>query len=211
MNLLFLGPPASGKGTQAKILARTYGFTHLNTGDIFRQALANQTPLGIKAHDEYWGRGRLVPDEITNGLAAEQLQKINHHFILDGYPRTIGQAQALGVFLQTSPHTIDYIVHFQCSDQTIITRAAARQTCTGCGEIYGLARPPTTQSCDFCQGTLKVRSDDQPHLMPARLEEYHHKTAPLLEYYSQRYPLVTIDAEGTIDHVLLQIRHITKN
>ncbi len=206
MNLIFLGPPASGKGTQAKIISPSYNLTHVSTGDIFREALNNKTEVGLAAYNNYWGHGRLVPDDITNQLAFEHLSHLTTSFILDGYPRTVPQAVALDTYLQTKSRPIGHVIHFEVSDQIVTTRASTRKTCSGCGQIYGAVRPSKTINCDCCNSPLKIRPDDTPLLMIARLEEYHQKTAPLLNHYQ---PLITkLDASKSIEDVTLDLHEI---
>lgn len=210
MNLLFLGPPASGKGTQARILTKIYGFTHLNTGDIFRQALADKTPLGIQAYEQYWRKGQLVPDNITNVLAVEQLKTLRDNIILDGYPRTLVQAQALDTYLTTETIALDAAILFDCTNEVAYERACNRKICTSCGEIYGLSSSPTTGICNQCRSSLKIRIDDQTNLIQSRLEVYALKTAPLIAYYQKKNILQTIDATKNTDEVTAQIHSLLR-
>ena len=190
-NLLFLGPPASGKGTQAKKVASQYGWPHISTGDMFRAASAQGTALGKEAHDLYWGKGHLVPDEITNTLAFERLEQddCKKGYILDGYPRTLGQATALDHFFLQGRKGLDAVIFFDCSEDVLIKRADSRRVCRSCGAIYGAG----TTVCQ-CRGELYQRPDDYPKIVRERLGEYLLKTSCLLEFYRKLGLLREIDA-----------------
>ncbi len=211
-HLIFLGPPGAGKGTQAKKLAQQYGWTHISTGDLFRSAYAQRTPLGIKAHDEYWGKGNLVPDEVTNELAFERLQKPDcaAGFILDGYPRTVGQAEALQGFLASEKKSIDLVIQLACDENALVERIASRLTCRGCNAMYGKEAPPKTAGqCDGCAGELYQRSDDNEIVVRARFKEYALKTAPLVDFYKKTEGLV-VDVDGlrSVEEVFEEIERV---
>ncbi len=205
-NLLFLGPPASGKGTQAKKVSSQYGWPHISTGDMFRAAYAQRTALGKEAHDTYWRKGLLVPDEITNTLAFERLKQddCKEGYILDGYPRTLGQATALNHFFlqgkKEGRQGLDAVIFFDCSEEVLIERAASRRVCRACGAIYKSG----TAVCQ-CLGELYQRPDDYPKIVRERLGEYILKTSCLLEFYRKFGLLREIDATQSEPDVLRDI------
>lgn len=218
-NILFLGPPASGKGTQAKRLAQQYGWPHISTGDIFRQAYQQKTELGVRAHDNYWGKGLLVPDEMTNALAFERLQKndCQNGYILDGYPRTLGQAQALEIFFQEQPEQkglaavrkLDRAIYFACPEEVLIRRATSRRICQGCGAIYGQEiLPQQEEHCDLCPGMVYRRADDQEEVVRERLREYQRQTAPLTGFYQHKGLLIEMNATLNVEQVFSRLQEI---
>lgn len=211
-NLIFLGSPGAGKGTQAKKYASFYECPHISTGDIFRSALQNKTILGIEAYEKYWGKGQLVPDEVTNPLAFERLQQSDclTGFILDGYPRTLPQAKALNDFLKDKKSSLDAVINFQCPESLLIDRILSRETCKDCGAIYGLENKPTNVGqCDTCPGKLYHRSDDNAETLKKRLVEYDFKTKPLIDFYQKTGLLTTIDASLDGQKVFSEIEKIT--
>ena len=156
-------------------------------------------------------KGLLVPDEITNLLAFNRLQQddCNRGFILDGYPRTIGQAQALEGFLSQKNKSVDAVLYLHCDDSLLIARAAARKTCRGCQEVYGLGKNPQRENqCDACLGELYQRDDDKPEIVRERLQEYQQKTAPLLEFYQQKGLIKRINAEKSVEDVFEEIKKL---
>jgi len=210
-NLIFLGPPGSGKGTQAKRYSLVYVCLHISTGDIFRSALQNKTILGIEAHEKYWGKGQLVPDDITNPLAFERLQQSDclAGFILDGYPRTLPQAKALDDFLTEKKSPLDAVINFQCPESLLIDRILYRETCQDCGAIYGKEKKPTNVGqCDTCPGKLYHRSDDNAETLKKRLVEYDFKTKPLIDFYQKVGLLKTIDASLDGEEVFAEIKKL---
>ncbi len=205
MNIILLGSPGVGKGTYAKILSDKYKIPRISTGDLFREAIKNETELGKKIED-YVSRGDLVPDEITIKLVEECLLKheCKRGFFIDGFPRTIAQAEALETFSK-----IDKVLNFVASDRVILARLGGRRTCGECGAIYHVKEiPPKIDGiCDICGGKLFQRSDETPQVVKNRLRVYHRKTEPVIEYFRSRDLLVDIDASfrfKNIDKVISQ-------
>jgi adenylate kinase len=199
MHLIFLGPPGAGKGTIAKLLCDERGLVQVSTGDLLRGAVKNGTPLGLKAKG-YMDAGELVPDKLVIDLLIERIGRPDsaRGFILDGFPRTIAQAEALG----QSGITIDRVVNMVISRKLIIQRLSGRRTCKHCGAIYHIVniRPRKTDICDKCDGALFQRDDDQPAAIENRLVVYERQTAPLVDYYRQRNLLT--DVQILDDHSL---------
>ncbi|MBF8438032.1 adenylate kinase [Halanaerobiaceae bacterium Z-7014] len=204
MNLVFLGLPGAGKGTQAKILANKYDIPHISTGDIFRNAIKNETPLGVKAK-EYIDSGELVPDEVTNGIVKERLQDkdCNKGFILDGYPRTLDQVEALDSNLDDFNKKIDLVIYTKVSESELIKRLTGRRICEDCGATYHVDfKPPKEESiCDECGGKLIQRDDDKEETVKKRINVNKNKTEKLIKYYDEKNILIEIDAEKDIDEV----------
>ncbi|MGM0414072.1 MAG: adenylate kinase [Bacillota bacterium] len=204
MNLVFLGLPGAGKGTQAKILAEKYNIPHISTGDIFRSAIKNQTPLGLKAK-EYIDSGELVPDEVTNGIVKERLKDddCSNGFILDGYPRTLDQAEALDVNLVELNKKLDLVIYTKVRESILIKRLTGRRICENCGATYHVEfNPPENDSvCDKCGGKLIQRDDDSEETVQKRINVNKDNTDRLINYYSDKNILVEIDAEKDIDEV----------
>jgi adenylate kinase len=201
--LIFFGPPGAGKGTQAKVLADRKGFAHLSTGDMFRAAIKAQSEIGLLAKS-YMDEGRLVPDEVTNGIAKEGIQKAgNDNFILDGYPRTLEQAMFLDAFLKENGADAYTVISLVVPDENIIERTSGRGTDPETGLIYHITlnKPPTQEILD----RLKFRDDDKPEAVKERLVEYAQKTAPLLEYFEAQGKLKSVDGVGTIDQIQARI------
>ena len=187
MNLILLGPPGAGKGTQASRLVKERGLVQLSTGDMLRAAVAAQTPVGIKAK-AVMEAGGLVSDEIVNGILSERLDApdIGNGFILDGYPRTAVQAEALASMLAAKGLTLDHVIELKVDEEALVERITGRFTCGGCGEGYHdqFKQPATPGVCDICGGaSFKRRPDDNAETVRARMAEYHAKTAPILPYY----------------------------
>ena len=204
MNLVFLGLPGAGKGTQAKILADKYDIPHISTGDIFRNAIKNETPLGVKAK-KYIDSGELVPDEVTNGIVKERLQDkdCNKGFILDGYPRTLDQAEALDRNLDELSKTLDLVIYTRVRESELIKRLTGRRICEDCGVTYHVDfNPPEEESvCDECGGKLIQRDDDKEETVKNRINVNKNNTDKLINYYNNKNILVEIDAEKDIDEV----------
>jgi len=204
MNLVFLGLPGAGKGTQAKILADKYDIPHISTGDIFRNAIKNETPLGVEAK-KYIDSGELVPDEVTNGIVKERLQDkdCNEGFILDGYPRTLDQAEALDRNLDELSKTLDLVIYTRVREGELIKRLTGRRICENCGATYHVDfNPPEEESvCDECGGKLIQRDDDKEETVKNRINVNKNNTDKLINYYNNKNILVEIDAEKDIDKV----------
>ena len=208
MRLVLLGPPGSGKGTQAVGLAATLGVPHIATGDLFRAEIAEQTPLGVLA-DEYISRGNLVPDEIVNQMMDERLGRDDAAgFVLDGYPRTLEQGRALQIYLHEVGRDLQIALALQVPDEAIVERAVGRLVCSTCGAIYHLTNKPPRQMgvCDLDRGILKTRDDDKPSTVRHRLGVYHRLTAPLLEFYREQELLHEVDGVGKPDEIEKRLR-----
>jgi adenylate kinase len=200
--IIMLGPPGAGKGTQAKQLSRRLGLFHFSTGNMFREMYAQKNPLGIKAAEDYWLAGKLVPDEVTIGLVKETLEspKCSEGFLLDGFPRTIPQAEALGNIT-----SLDHVIYLTVGDSAVIDRLSSRRQCRKCESIYGRANMPEGK-CS-CGGELYQRDDDHPSKVSSRLMEYKTKTEPLVDYYINRGKLRIVSGEGEPNAVLEDILH----
>lgn len=194
---MLLGAPGSGKGTQAKRLCGELGLTLISTGDLLRQAVRDNTPLGIEAH-EYMEAGKLVPDKLVVGLIEEKLEDLKGGFLLDGFPRNLEQARMLDAITD-----IDIAVELDVDEDMIVDRIAKRRSCRQCGEVYHLIAKSTKESgiCDKCGGELYQRSDDSEETVRKRLAVYHEETQPLIEFYKNRNILVKINGRDTIDEV----------
>lgn len=208
MNILFMGPPGAGKGTQAERIVDTFDVPHISTGDAFRLAMKQGTPLGQKAK-EFVDQGLLVPDEITNGIVRErlQLEDCNGGFLLDGFPRTLQQAAALDGMLAEMGRSIDHVVNLRVDRGLLLARLTGRRICKSCGSTYHVMFNPPKQEgvCDKCGGELYQRSDDTEAKVGTRLDEYISKTAPLLDYYASKAVLREVDGEKEIDEVTAEI------
>jgi len=208
LRVVLLGPPGAGKGTQAKFLQEQYGACQISTGDILRKAVGDQTPLGKEA-SSYINRGALVPDDLIVNLVAERLKEKDcaPGFILDGFPRTIPQAQSLDEILKKMGMVLNGVLAVQVPQQVIVERLAGRRTCTGCGALYHLAfdPPKVAAVCDRCGGELVQRDDDREETIRARLDVYDRQTAPLINYYRERNLLRNVDGVGTVDDIRVRI------
>ena len=204
MRVVFLGPPGAGKGTQAKFLEEKYGACPISTGDILRNAVKDQTPLGKKA-EEYIDKGMLVPDELMLDLIAERLRgkDCQKGFILDGFPRTIAQADGLDEILAKMGTRLDYVFSIQVPRDLLVQRLTGRRTCKQCGYQYHVDFDPPSRKdvCDRCQGELYQREDDQEETIRARLHVYETQTAPVIDYYRKRGLIKEIDGVGDIENV----------
>ena len=202
--VVLLGPPGAGKGTQAKLLQERFAARQISTGDILRQAVAEQTALGKQAA-EYIRRGELVPDRLIIDLVAEQLKDkdCEKGFVLDGFPRTIGQAQSLEAILKKMGIGLDCVLSVQVPDKLIVERLSGRRTCKGCGALYHLVFDPprAAGSCNRCGGELFQRDDDREETIMNRLKVYDNQTAPLVSYYRERGLLREIDGVGGVEDI----------
>lgn len=213
MNILFMGPPGAGKGTQAEKVTAAFGIPHISTGDAFRRAMQEGTPLGRKAK-EYVDRGLLVPDDVTNGIVRERLRQADcqNGFLLDGYPRTIAQAEALDGMLAEMGKRLEHVINLKVDRSLLLARLTGRRICKSCGATYHLSfNPPRREGvCDRCGGELFQRSDDTEEKVGTRLDEYTNKTAPLLDYYRERGLLREVDGEQDIERVTATIAAILR-
>jgi adenylate kinase len=204
MNLIFLGPPGAGKGTQAKLLSARYEIPQISTGDILRASVREQTPMGLRAKS-YMDSGSLVPDEVVVGIVEERLQKedCEKGFILDGFPRTIAQADSLKATLDSIGKNIQHVISITVDNEELLARITGRRTCGKCGKGYHVSfDPPETQGkCDVCGGDLCQRDDDREETMRKRLTVYDVQTEPLIEYYSKQSLLRTVPGTGSIEDI----------
>ncbi|MCX7846165.1 MAG: adenylate kinase [Dictyoglomaceae bacterium] len=209
--LIFFGPPGAGKGTHAKEISEILNIPHISTGDIFREAVKNETPLGKKVK-EYLDAGKLVPDELVWEVVKERITKedCSDGFILDGYPRTIPQAELLKKFLM---NTEVKVVYLKVSDELVIKRLTARRVCRNCGAIYNLISMPPKEDnkCDSCGGELYQRSDDSEEVIRKRLDAYYKESQVLLEYYKKEGILYEIDGEKDKKVVTQEILRVISN
>lgn len=211
MNLILLGPPGAGKGTQAKRIVEKFAIPQISTGDMFREAVAKGTELGKKAK-EYMDRGELVPDEIVIGIVRERLSQpdCEKGFILDGFPRTINQAEALDEMLDDMGRKIDAVINIVVPDEEILKRIVYRRVCKECGAVYNLVYNPPERDgiCDKCGGELYQRDDDREETVKERLRVYKEQTEPLINYYSQKEVIYDIDGTKDIEEVWKQIESV---
>lgn len=197
MNMIFLGAPGAGKGTQAEVVCKELNIPAISTGNMLREAVKNGTEAGLKAKS-FMDAGELVPDEVVIGILKDRISQpdAQNGFILDGFPRTVEQAEALdkmGV-------AIDKVIEIAVSDEAITARMSGRRVCEGCGNSYHIEYKPTKVEgiCDACGAKVVQRIDDKPETVQARLKTYHEKTAPLKDYYSKRGKLVTVEGQNEI-------------
>ncbi|MEG2512790.1 MAG: adenylate kinase [Acetivibrio sp.] len=213
MKIVMLGAPGAGKGTQAKKIAEKYSIPHISTGDIFRANIKNATELGKKAKT-YMDQGLLVPDELVVDLVVDRIgqKDAENGYVLDGFPRTIPQAEALDKALQAIHEKMDYAINVEVPDQIIVNRMAGRRACTSCGGTYHISyNPPKKEGiCDTCDGNLVLREDDKPETVKKRLDVYHEQTQPLIEYYTNQKLLVEVDGTQEMADVFEAIKRILR-
>ena len=211
MNIILLGPPGAGKGTQARHLVDTRGMVQLSTGDMLRDAKSSGSEMGLKVA-EVMARGDLVTDDIVIGLIREKLSQANvGGFIFDGFPRTLGQAVALDALLKECGQSLDSVIEMKVDDVALVARITGRSTCASCGEVYhDITKPqPADGKCVNCGGTeFSRRADDNAESLRQRLMEYYKKTSPLLGYYFAHDKLVSVDGLASIDKVQSEIANI---
>ena len=204
MRVIFLGPPGGGKGTQADFIAKKYDIPKLSTGDLLRESVAKETSLGKEAKG-YMNRGELVPDEVVIGLVEEKLAspECQKGFLLDGFPRTMTQADQLSTFLESTGEGLDRVVYFSLSKNEIIRRISGRRSCPECKAVYHRESVPPKQEgvCDVCGKSLVQRNDDKPETIESRLSVYQEQTAPLIEYYKTRNILSELYGAGLVSAV----------
>ena len=208
MKIIMLGAPGAGKGTQAKKIAEKYSIPHISTGDIFRANIKNGTELGMKAKT-YMDQGLLVPDELVVDLVVDRLgqEDCANGCVLDGFRRTIPQAEALDAALTKVGQAVDYAINVEVPDENIVNRMSGRRACVNCGATYHIVYAPTKVEnvCDTCQGDLILRDDDKPETVQKRLNVYHEQTQPLIDYYTKKNILVEVDGTVDIDDVFVAI------
>ena len=204
MKIIMLGAPGAGKGTQAKRLAAKYSIPHISTGDIFRANIKNGTELGKKAKT-YMDQGELVPDELVVDLVIDRFKEPDcaNGYVLDGFPRTIPQAEALDNALNAIGESVDFAINVEVPDENIISRMSGRRACTGCGATYHIKyNPPKTEGkCDVCGETLILRDDDKPETVMNRLSVYHEQTQPLIDFYTKKNIIAEVDGTKDMDDV----------
>lgn len=211
MNVVLLGPPGAGKGTQAERVAKSCEVPHVSTGDMLRDSVAKGTELG-KLAKGYMERGELVPDDVIIGIVKERLLEPDAEkgFILDGFPRTLAQAIALESELSSLGRTIDFVVNIEVSDEEVVRRISGRRICRSCGKPYHVEfNPPKVEGvCDVCGGQLYRRADDEPEAVRKRLEVYHEQTASLEGFYKERGVLVGVDGAKSVVEVSKDIESL---
>jgi len=204
MELIFLGPPGAGKGTQARRLVERYGIPQISTGDMLREEIANGTALGRKA-DSFMGRGELVPDDLIIDVVEQRLRKEDCRtgFLLDGFPRTLPQAEALDQLLERMGCDVSLVIALEVGPDVVVERNSLRRSCPSCNATYHLTgRPPARdQLCDACGTELVQREDDREDVIRHRLEVYQNQTQPLIDYYRQRNLLRTVNGDQPMDEV----------
>lgn len=204
MRLILVGPPGAGKGTQAVNLAARFSIPHISTGDIFRSNLKEGTPLGMEAKS-YMDRGELVPDEVTNKMVKDRLNRsdVDGGFLLDGFPRNVFQAEVLRAILGEKRTPLDAALELSVDPEEIIKRLAGRRTCKECQKAFHIDYEPSEQEgiCDSCGGSLYQRDDDREEVIARRLEVYNEQTAPIIDFYRREGLLVTIPAMGPVDEI----------
>lgn len=201
-DILLFGAPAAGKGTQAKLIQREYGWPQIATGDIFREALEEGTEIGIRAYEEHWKHGRLAPDDMTNVLALERLRREDcaAGFVLDGYPRTVPQAEAFLEFLDETQRSLDLVVQLESPRDVLVRRATSRYICGDCGAIYSIDAPSEEEGkCDDCEGELGQRKDDREEIVIERLRVYEEETEPVLQLFKDDVVVVNSNRGGVED------------
>lgn len=211
MKIIMLGAPGAGKGTQAKKIAEKYGIPHVSTGDIFRANIKEGTELGKKAK-QYMDQGLLVPDEVTIGMLLDRIHQndCEKGYVLDGFPRTIPQADSLTTALAEHGEAIDFAIDVDVPDENIVNRMSGRRACLKCGATYHVVfAPPATEGiCDVCGSELVLRDDDKPETVQKRLSVYHEQTQPLIDYYGEKGVLFTVDGTQSMEKVFEDITGI---
>ena len=211
MKIIMLGAPGAGKGTQAKKIAEKYQIPHISTGDIFRANIKGGTELGMKAKT-FMDQGMLVPDEITIGMLMDRIGQEDciNGYVLDGFPRTIPQAESLTKALAERGEKVDYAINVDVPDENIINRMSGRRACLGCGATYHITfNPPVNEGiCDTCGQELVLRDDDKPETVKKRLDVYHQQTQPLIDYYKNAEVLAEVDGTQPMDAVFQGIVEI---
>ena len=208
MKIIMLGAPGAGKGTQADKICAKYNIPHISTGDIFRANIKNNTELGQKAKS-YMDKGELVPDELVVDLVVDRIKAddCTNGYVLDGFPRTIPQAEALDAALAANNDKVDYAINVEVPDENIINRMSGRRACVACGATYHIVHIPTKVEgvCDKCGAELILRDDDKPETVKNRLNVYHEQTQPLIDYYTAKNVLHEVDGTKAMEDVFSSI------
>ena len=211
MNIILLGPPGAGKGTQAAKIVEKYGVPHISTGDIFRENIKNGTELGKKAKS-YMDKGELVPDELVIEIATDRLSKddCKNGFMLDGFPRTVHQAEKLDEFLKKNGRKIEYVLDIAVEKSELVARITGRRVCKACGASYHIVNiPPKKEGvCDACGGELFQRADDTEETVANRIDVYESQTMPLIDYYEKQGVISHIDGSAGLDNVFAKITEV---
>lgn len=213
MRLILLGPPGAGKGSQAAVLCDEFHIPHISTGNMFREAYKAGTELGVTAHDRYWGKGDLVPDGVTIGLVRERLSKDDcrsRGFLLDGFPRTLPQAEGLDALLAELGQKLDRVFYMKTHQDVVLQRLGGRRVCKACGANYHVINVPPKKEgvCDACGGELEQRRDDAEETVLNRLKVYLEQTAPLIDYYRARGLLATVNSDAPVQGTFVQIMRV---
>ena len=211
MNLVLMGLPGAGKGTQAEKIAENYNIPHISTGDMFRAAMKEETPLGLEAKS-YMDKGELVPDEVTIGIVRDRLAKddCQKGFLLDGFPRTVAQAEALEALLAEMDRQLDYVINIEVDKSILMERLTGRRICKACGATYHLVfNPPANEGvCDRCGGELYQRADDNEATVQTRLDVNIQQSQPLITFYEGKGYLRNLDGQQPIDKVFADIEEL---
>jgi adenylate kinase len=211
MKLIIMGPPGAGKGTQAQMLAERFSIPHISTGDMFREAVKRETLMGAKAK-EYMDKGALIPDSIVIGLVEERIHQADCQkgYILDGFPRTVAQAEALDTYLLGRGDAIDHVIDIVVGDAELVKRLSGRRTCRQCSRMYHVVfNPPLLEGvCDSCGGELFQRQDDNEETVQSRLRIYKQQTTPLIQHYQLKGLLRSIPGQGSIEQIFNRILEV---
>lgn len=211
MNVILLGPPGAGKGTQATTIVKEYRIPHISTGDIFRENIKNGTELGKKAQ-EYMNQGELVPDDLVIEIATDRLAREDCHqgFLLDGFPRTVHQAEELDGFLEGRGDKVHHVLNISVAKEELIRRLIGRRVCKNCGATYHIEtmKPKVEGVCDVCGGELVQRADDNRETVENRIDVYEQQTMPLIDYYDKAGVLLHIDGSLGLENVFTKIREV---
>ncbi|MBQ1478078.1 MAG: adenylate kinase [Erysipelotrichaceae bacterium] len=211
MNLLIIGAPGAGKGTMSDLITKQYDIVHVSTGDMLREAVRNETEVGLKAQD-YMNKGLLVPDEIIHDIIVERLSQddMKNGFLFDGYPRTKVQAEDLDSILKQLGKKLDAVINLNIEDEVLFKRITGRRICKTCGEIYNIYNkaPKVEDVCDKCGAPLTQRKDDNAESLKTRLEAYHQSTQPVIEYYGAFGIVKDVNADQAIDKVFEEVQEV---
>ena len=214
MKIILLGPPGAGKGTQAASIREKYGIPHISTGDIFRENVRLGSPLGVEAR-KFMDAGQLVPDDLVVSMVADRLDKPDcvRGFLLDGFPRTLPQAEALDSYLGSRGTVLDGVILLDVDDETVVLRLSGRRVCRACGQIYHITFKPSGcgDRCDVCGGETYQRDDDTEEVIRNRLTVYHRQTSPLIAFYKEKGILRAVDAKASSGTVMNAIESLCAN